>query len=94
MKDEITHGGSRKSLLGEKPSEADILEYSNELKVTADTPPAIILLSDDDKGVVPANSFGIMRLCTKPVCRPQWLYIHPEVMDGAISHLSNTTTQC
>ncbi|WP_279066716.1 alpha/beta hydrolase [Muribaculum intestinale] len=56
MKDEITHGGSRKSLLGEKPSEADILEYSNELKVTADTPPAIILLSDDDKGVVPANS--------------------------------------
>ena len=56
MKDGITHGGSRKSLLGEAPSEADILEFSNELKVTPNTPPAIILLSDDDKSVIPANS--------------------------------------
>lgn len=56
MKKEITHGGSRKNLLGENPEEAEVLEYSNELKVTKDTPRAIMLLSDDDTTVIPANS--------------------------------------
>lgn len=58
MKKDTTHGGSRKNLLGETPSEEVVLEYSNELKVTPETPRAIMLLSDDDKTVIPANSIN------------------------------------
>ncbi|MDR1525053.1 MAG: alpha/beta hydrolase [Tannerella sp.] len=53
---ELTHGGSRNNLLGEKPSKADIHTFSNEKQVNVNTPPAILLLSDDDKGVLPENS--------------------------------------
>lgn len=56
MDKKITHKGSRNRLLGENAKEADVLEYSNELKVTKDTPRAIMLLSDDDKTVDPDNS--------------------------------------
>lgn len=56
MDKQITHKGSRKNFLGANPDEADVLEYSNELKVTKDTPRAIMLLSDDDKTVAPDNS--------------------------------------
>ncbi|MDR1814819.1 MAG: alpha/beta hydrolase [Tannerella sp.] len=52
----LTHGGSRSNLLGDNPSENDIYRFSNEKQVNVNTPPAIIFLSDDDKGVVPENS--------------------------------------
>jgi acetyl esterase/lipase len=52
----LTHGGSRRNLLGDHPSEADIYTFSNENQVNVNTPPAILLLSDDDKGVLPENS--------------------------------------
>lgn len=51
-----THGGSQKSLLGDKPSIFDIHVFSNEKQVTSNTPPTILLLSDDDKTVLPVNS--------------------------------------
>lgn len=51
-----THMGSRKSLLGEKPSDELVRLYSNELQVTPDTPKAFIMLSSDDGAVPPANS--------------------------------------
>jgi acetyl esterase/lipase len=50
------HGGSFINLLGENPSDADLHRYSPEKQVNAQTPPAILLLSDDDKGVLPENS--------------------------------------
>ena len=53
---EATHGGSRSNLLGDNPSPTDIYTFSNEKQVNVNTPPAIILLSDDDKVVVPENS--------------------------------------
>ncbi|MDR1096972.1 MAG: alpha/beta hydrolase [Tannerella sp.] len=53
---EVTHGGSRDNLLGEKPSKADIHKFSNEKQVNVNTPPAILLLSDDDRVVLPENS--------------------------------------
>ena len=52
----LTHGGSRNNLLGENPSEAEIHMFSNEKQVNVNTPPAILLLSDDDKAVMPENS--------------------------------------
>ena len=53
---EYTHTGSRKELLGETPP-ADLLRlYSNELQVTADTPPVFFAHAIDDKPVPIENS--------------------------------------
>jgi acetyl esterase/lipase len=55
---ELTHGGSRTNLLGDNPAKEDIYRFSNEKQVNVNTPPAILLLSDDDTVVVPENSIG------------------------------------
>lgn len=51
-----THSGSRATLLGESPSLSDLHLFSNDKQVNNYTPPAILLLSDDDKVVLPENS--------------------------------------
>ncbi|MDR2954184.1 MAG: alpha/beta hydrolase [Prevotella sp.] len=51
-----THGGSKNNLLGDNPSISELHQYSIEKQVNANTPPAILLLSDDDKTVLPINS--------------------------------------
>ena len=53
---EITHSGSRSALLGENPDEEMVNYYSNELQVTSDTPPAILIHSNDDPAVPVQNS--------------------------------------
>lgn len=50
------HAGSRRSLLGEKPSEADVDRLSLELQVTNKTPPAFLVHTSEDKGVPLENS--------------------------------------
>jgi len=59
MKKDITHGGSRNALLGKKPSEDLILQFSNELNVTEKTPPTFIVHSGNDKTVPVENSIRI-----------------------------------
>jgi acetyl esterase/lipase len=54
--DEVTHRGSRTSLLGENPDPKLVEYYSNELQVTEDTPPAILIHSADDAAVPVQNS--------------------------------------
>ncbi|MBI1309946.1 prolyl oligopeptidase family serine peptidase [bacterium] len=54
--DSTTHGGSRRNLLGDKPSDELIDLFSNEKRVTAETPPTFLAHAQDDKVVVPANS--------------------------------------
>ena len=51
----FTHLGSHNYLLGADASEPLEQLYSNEQQVTEDTPPAFIVLSDDDHVVPPAN---------------------------------------
>tara|TARA_R110002049_G_scaffold78656_2_gene200016 strand:+ start:1308 stop:2183 length:876 start_codon:yes stop_codon:yes gene_type:complete len=51
-----THGGSRKNLLGENPSQKMLDYFSNELHVTSDTPPTFLLHATDDPGVPVENS--------------------------------------
>jgi acetyl esterase/lipase len=51
-----THGGSRKNLLGENPSQKMVDHFSNELHVTSDTPPTFLLHATDDPGVPVENS--------------------------------------
>jgi acetyl esterase/lipase len=54
--DSLTHMGSRNNLIGKNPSPDKIKEYSNELQVNAQTPPAFLVHANDDKAVKAANS--------------------------------------
>jgi acetyl esterase/lipase len=51
-----THGGSRLNLLGNNPSEEMVRHYSNELQVTAETPPTFLVHAGDDGAVPVSNS--------------------------------------
>jgi acetyl esterase/lipase len=56
MRKAYTHMGSRQSLLGENPTNEDIIAYSNELQVKTDTPPAILIHASNDRAVHAENS--------------------------------------
>ena len=56
MQDSLTHMGSRTNLLGSNPSKKIIDEFSNELHVDENTPPAYITQAGDDKTVDVDNS--------------------------------------
>ena len=53
---EITHGGSKKNLLGDNPSAELIERFSNEKQVTDRTPPVFLAHALDDGPVPPENS--------------------------------------
>lgn len=72
-----THGGSKNNLLGDKPEASDIHTFSNEKQVNSNTPPAILLLSDDDKAVLPINSIEYYN-ALKSNNIPATMYIFPE----------------
>ena len=65
MQSDITHRGSRENLIGKNPSEELVNKYSNELHVNAQTPPAFILHSSDDGGVVVENSIRYYQALVK-----------------------------
>ncbi len=52
----ITHMDSHNCIIGENATKELEDQYSNQLQVTSQTPPAILLLSDDDFLVNPQNS--------------------------------------
>jgi len=56
--EDFQHSGSRINLLGEDADEELVKYYSSELQVNEDTPPAILIHSDDDKGVPVENSIA------------------------------------
>ncbi len=72
----VTHGGSRHNLLGPNPSQELQDLYSNEKRVTAQTPKAFIALSDDDKAVIPQNSVAYYQ-ALKAHHIPASLHIYP-----------------
>jgi len=51
-----THSGSMRNLLGPNPDPALVWDFSNELKVTAQTPPTFLFHTNGDTGVPPENS--------------------------------------
>ncbi len=53
-----TNMGTRINLLGEIPLEDSLNYFSNELQVKEDTPPAILIHTDEDKVVPPENSIN------------------------------------
>ena len=52
----IGHAGSAEQLIGKQPDKAKMEAYSNELQVTAQTPPAFLVHATDDDAVSPRNS--------------------------------------
>ncbi|MBL0745432.1 alpha/beta hydrolase [Chryseolinea sp. Jin1] len=56
FQDSICHRGSREQLIGKTPTKEKIDFYSNELQVTARTPPTFLVHASDDQVVVPQNS--------------------------------------
>jgi acetyl esterase/lipase len=56
FEDSIAHRGSRDNLIGLHPDAALIRKFSNELQVTAQTPPTFLVHAGDDKTVPVANS--------------------------------------
>jgi acetyl esterase/lipase len=70
MDAKITHMDSRRALLGADPSDAQIRLFSNELHVTNNTPPTLILHAADDRLVDVDNSivfFEALRRAGVPV---------------------------
>ncbi len=55
MNPPMTHGGSRRNLIGESPSDELARSLSNETQVTAQTPPTFLAHTDED-GPVPAEN--------------------------------------
>ncbi len=51
-----SHGGSRRNLLGDRPSASDVWLLSNELQVTPQTPPTFLWHTAEDKAVPVENS--------------------------------------
>lgn len=76
MHETNTHGGSRRNLLGENPTQSDLFFYSNENQINERTPQTILLLSNDDKAVVPENSILYYRALKKNNV-PATMYIFP-----------------
>jgi len=61
FEESVGHTGSRKNLIGEGNDANLIKKYSNELNVTAETPPTFLILADDDKTVIPEHSIRFYR---------------------------------
>lgn len=74
----VTHGGSKKNLLGEEIGNQVLVDrYSLQKQVDGKTPKTLILLSDDDKTVPPANSIQYYTALNEKQI-PASLYIFPD----------------
>ncbi|MCM1312209.1 MAG: alpha/beta hydrolase [Bacteroides sp.] len=71
-----THEGSRHGLIGKNAAQETVDLYSNEKQVSRQTPPAIMLLSDDDRAVPSPNSVNYY-LALKHNQVPASLHIYP-----------------
>ncbi|MEP6805098.1 MAG: alpha/beta hydrolase [Flavobacterium sp.] len=58
MQNDITHKGSQESLLGKNASQDLIDSFSNEKRITAQTPPTFLVHATDDTVVLPENSIN------------------------------------
>jgi acetyl esterase/lipase len=70
---EKTHGGSKRNLLGESPSDELVKSFSNELQVSENTPPAFLAHAADDRVVVPENSKLFYEACKAHGVASQYL---------------------
>lgn len=72
----VTHNGTAEGFLGKEPTDRLRHEWSNQYNVTAQTPPAFIVLSGDDTIVPPANSIMYYQALNKAGV-PVTMHIYP-----------------
>lgn len=70
------HAGSEKALLGENASKEMQEHFSNELQVTSETPPTLLVHAMDDKGVPVENSLLFFQ-ALKDNDVPATMHIYP-----------------
>ncbi len=90
--DSIGHIGSRDNLLGKNPSPEKIQAYSNELQVTAQTPPTFLVHAGDDDGVKVQNSLWFYDALQRHGV-PAELHIYPRGGHGFGLHNPTTPDQ-
>jgi acetyl esterase/lipase len=76
-----THSGSMRNLLGNTPDPALVWDLSNELKVTAETPPTFLFHTNADRGVPPENSI-LYYLALRRYGVPAEMHIYQEGNHG------------
>lgn len=77
MKEGITHGGSRRNLLGEDPAGELVEKFSNELQVKEDTPPTFLVHTADDGSVPVENSLLFYKALTDKNI-PAEMHLYPK----------------
>lgn len=87
--DTLQHAGSRDNLLGKSPSAEQIRQHSNELHVSAQTPPTFLVHAEDDKAVPVNNSILFYQACLRHGV-PAELHLYPRGGHGF--GLNNDTT--
>lgn len=75
--EEVTKGGTRTNLLGKDPSSTEIYSFSADRQVTANTPPTIIFVSDNDRSVPSVHSTMYYNALKRNGV-PATLYVFPE----------------
>ena len=83
MQDSLTHGGSRRALLGTQPSAETVSLFSNERQVAGNTPPAYLTHSADDVTVDVDNSIAYFEALRRRKV-PVEMHIYPAGGHGFI----------
>jgi acetyl esterase/lipase len=86
----ICHMGSREQLIGKQPTAEKIKNYSNELQVTAQTPPTFLVHSSDDETVKSENSLVFYQALVKHKI-PAEMHLYPGGGHGY--GMNNPTTE-
>lgn len=89
----VTHGGTRRNLIGPNPTANLVERFSNENRITKNTPPTFMLHATDDKVVSVENSLRFYRnLCKHNVSAQLLIYERgghgPSVFKGNPSWLT------
>lgn len=86
---ELTHGGSKRNLIGQNATAEQVDLYSNEKQVDANTPPTFLVHAQDDKVVPVQNSLMMYEAITKAGAKAE---MHLYQAGGHGFGLNNKTT--
>jgi len=85
----LTHAGSKKGLIGDNPEQAVVDHLSNELQVTKDTPPTLLIHAGDDKAVPVENSILFYQALLKNEVAAE-IHIYPKGGHGFALAIGNS----
>ena len=90
--DSLMHRGSRDNLLGTAPAAEQIRQYSNELQVSAQTPPTFLVHAEDDQ-IVPVQNSLVFYQALHRHRVPAELHVFPKGGHGFGLNNATTPTQ-